>query len=66
MAETSEPRYEATLACGDTVSASTLPTVGSYRLCIHCESRKRVTAVTDSWQRAADAIGDWLGQSFGL
>lgn len=36
---------EVTLACGDTISVRTIPAIGAYRMCIHCDSRKRVTAI---------------------
>ena len=44
---TTEPTIDATLACGDTISVRTVPAIGAYRMCIHCDSRKRVTAVIE-------------------
>jgi hypothetical protein len=35
------------LACGDTVSSESEPRIGAYRMCTHCDSRKRVVAVSD-------------------
>lgn len=53
-----EPTIEATLACGDTISVRTVPAVGTYRHCIHCDSRKRVTAVVNHADQAATPTAD--------
>lgn len=45
---------EATLSCGDTIAVQSRPAIGAYRLCIHCDSRKRVTEVIDPAAIAAD------------
>lgn len=36
---------EVHLACGDTVTVASVPAIGAYRFCVHCDSRKRVTAI---------------------
>lgn len=47
-----EPQFEADLTCGDSVSLIRRPAIGSYRHCIHCEGRRRVTAVRGYAQSA--------------
>ena len=61
---TSQQTYELTLTCGDTISCGSHAETGAYRMCIHCDSRKRVTRsvfvqpiVTDSDGKSwADAL----------
>jgi len=36
---------EVTLACGDTITVKSVPAIGTYRMCIHCDSRKRVVGL---------------------
>lgn len=39
------PSIEVNLACGDTRTVATVPGIGAYRHCPHCDSAKRVTSV---------------------
>lgn len=40
--------YDVHLACGDTIACNTLPALGAYRFCIHCDGKRRVTGIA-SW-----------------
>lgn len=39
------PATEVHLACGDTVAVKSVPRIGAYRFCEHCDSRKRVVSI---------------------
>lgn len=46
--------FEANLACGDTVTFTNCPPVGSYRFCIHCDKRQRVTGYPEQTKTIAE------------
>jgi hypothetical protein len=47
---------EITFECGDTQATQVKPTLGCYRTCIHCDSRKRVVGITQTPDEPADTV----------
>lgn len=63
---------EVNLRCGDTITVQSMPAIGAYRYCIHCDGRRQVIGVpvTGSTERhqptlsELQAIRDRIGQQY--